>query len=130
MQIAEDLDHLLEPYTPEVQQLARTARDLVLELMPEVIEQVDFPAHLIGYGLDYTYKGMVCGIALYRYYINIMFAQGAHLPDPDGLLQGMGKRARHVKITAAGELANPALPDLLRLALQAVQAGYSSSPKK
>jgi hypothetical protein len=33
--------------------------------MPDAIEQLDPPAHLIGYGLDRTYKGLLCGITLH-----------------------------------------------------------------
>ena len=51
-----------------------------------------------GYGLDRTYKGLICGITLHTAHINLMFARGTELPDPEGLLVGNGKRARHVKI--------------------------------
>ena len=72
-----ELDAFLAPHPPAVQDLARRARALVLAIFPDAIEQLDPAERLIGYGFDRTYKGLVCGIALQRSYINLMFARGA-----------------------------------------------------
>ena len=114
-----ELDAFLAPYAPAVQNLARRARDLVLAIFPDAIEQLDPSARLIAYGFDRTYRGLVCGIALQRGYVNLMFARGAELPDPAGLLTGTGKRARHIKIQQPADLATPALQALLGAALAA-----------
>lgn len=113
-----ELDDFLTPYTPAVQDLALRARDLVLVVTPDAIEQFDPSARLIAYGFDHTYRGLVCGITLQRGYVNLMFARGAELPDPAGLLTGTGKRARHVKIQQPDDLATPALRALLDAALR------------
>ncbi len=118
-----DLDDFLTPYAPAVQDLARRARDLVLAVMPDAIEQFDPSARLIAYGFDRTYRGLVCGITLQKSYVNLMFARGAELPDPAGLLIGTGKRARHVKIQQLDDLASPELRALL---VAAVVAGQSA----
>jgi hypothetical protein len=114
-----ELDAFLVPYSPAVQDLARRARALVLEIFPDASEQFDPAARLIAYGFDRTYKGLVCGITLQRSYINLMFARGAELPDPAGLLIGTGKRARHVKIQRPEDLASPELAALLEAAVAA-----------
>jgi hypothetical protein len=113
-----ELEQFLAPYDPAIQALAVKLRALIGEVMPEAIEQLDPPAHLIGYGLDRTYKGLICGITLHKAHINLMFARGTELPDPQGLLVGTGKRARHVKIQQAADLENPAVGTLLRAALR------------
>jgi hypothetical protein len=112
-----EFDRFLAPFAPVVQGLARRARDLVLAAMPDAVEQFDPSERLIGYGFDRTYRGLVCGIALQRGYVNLMFARGAELPDPAGLLTGTGKRARHVKIQRPADLASPALAALLEAAI-------------
>jgi hypothetical protein len=86
--------------------------------MPAAIEQLDTSAHLIGYGLDHTYKGIICGITLHKAHINLMFARGTELPDPEGLLVGTGKRARHVTIQQEADLDGPGVRTLLVAALQ------------
>ena len=108
----------LANYQPEVQTLAREARTLILELMPNTIELIDPSANLIAYGLDRGYKGLICGITLFKTYVNIMLAQGASLPDPHGLLKGTGKLARHIKVTQTTDLTSPAIRALLEAAYQ------------
>jgi hypothetical protein len=115
--MSSELEQFLTPYSLMVQALALKLRGLIREVMPDAIEQLDPPAHLIGYGLDRTYKGLICGITLHKAHINLMFARGTELPDPEGLLVGTGKRARHVTIRQEAELENPAIRMLLRAAL-------------
>src|SRR5918911_4791948 len=111
--MSSELDQFLTPYNPVIQQLALKLRALIREVMPDTIEQLDAPAHLIGYGLDRTYKGLICGITLHKAHINLMFARGTDLPDPEGLLVGTGKRARHVTIRQEAEVENPGIRTLL-----------------
>ena len=112
------LEQFLAPYDPVIQELTLKLRTLIRTVMPEAIEQLDVPAHLIGYGVNRTYKGLICGITLHKAHINLMFARGTELPDPEGLLVGTGKRARHVKIQQAADLESPAVRTLLSAALR------------
>jgi hypothetical protein len=113
-----ELEQFLAPYTPEVRELTWKLRTVIREVMPEAIEQLDPSAHLIGYGVDRTYKGLICGITLHKAHINLMFARGTELPDPDRLLIGTGKRARHIAIQQAADLEKPAVRALLVAALE------------
>jgi hypothetical protein len=116
--MSSELEQFLTPYSPMMQELALKLRTLICEVMPDTIEQLDTPAHLIGYGLDRTYKGLICGITLHKAHINLMFARGTELPDPEGLLVGTGKRARHVTIQQEADLERPGVRRLLVAALQ------------
>jgi hypothetical protein len=116
--MTEDLDAMLAPSRPEVRELALGLRALVQGLFPEAIEQLDQPARLIGYGFDRSYKGLVCAIALQSTYVNLMFARGAELTDPDRLLVGTGKRARHVKIRRPEDIGMPAVQVLIEHAIR------------
>ena len=112
------LELFLMNYSDTVRELARSARALILTVMPKTVEQLDPSANLIAYGLDHSYKGLICGITLHKAYINIMFAQGASLPDPQGLLQGTGKLARHVHVERLADLEAPGIRDLVETAFQ------------
>jgi hypothetical protein len=116
--VSSEIEQFLVSYAPGVRDLAWQLRAVIREVMPEAIEQLDPPAHLIGYGVDRTYKGLICGITLHRAHINLMFARGTELPDPEHLLAGTGKRARHVKIQQAAEVLNPVVRALLLAALR------------
>ncbi len=38
------------------------------------------------------------GIMPYKKYVSVIFDRGAELPDPDKILEGKGKKMRHIKI--------------------------------
>ncbi len=110
------LDRFLEPFTLPVRQAALAVREIVLDVMPGTIEQLDAPAKLIGYGTDRTYRGTICAITLHKVHINLMFARGVDLPDPHHLLTGTGKKARHVKIIPDRPIEEKAIHALLQAA--------------
>ena len=49
-------------------------------------------------------------------HVNIGFFHGADLPDPAGILQGTGKRMRHVKLRPGKEPDSDALNDVIEAA--------------
>jgi len=110
-------DSFKGPFLPLVRELVQAARALILEVMPNAIEQVDPSANLIGYGTDRTDKSLICGIVVYKTFINLMFARGAELPDPDHLLWGTGKQTRHVRIQFVEDLYFPGVSHLLESAV-------------
>jgi len=107
----------LASYSPEVRDLALKARELILEVIPNALEQVDPPSKIIAYRVGLKMADIICVIAPYKSYVNLMFSRGTELPDPKGLLVGTGKRARHVKITSDRDLDAPALRALLEAAV-------------
>lgn len=109
----------LSQYSADVQQLVQHARDLVLQAFPGIQEEVDAPSRLLAYGFGRRMKDMVCVIMPVKNGLNLGFYQGVDLPDPAGLLQGTGKRHRHVRIHTPAELQAPAVQALLDQALQA-----------
>jgi hypothetical protein len=114
----DDLNRFLADYPEEVKTLSLKVRGLVLEVFPAAIEQVDPPSRIIGYGVDRTYRGMVCAIAPQRGYVNLMFAKGTELTDTEQLLEGTGKRARHVKIRQLEDVERKGLRALLEEAVE------------
>jgi hypothetical protein len=112
--ISIELEDFLEDYKPEVRNLALQLRDLIYEVDADVIQQIDKPAHLLAYGYAKTYTHLMCVIILYKDYVNLGFPRGIDLPDPEGLLEGTGKRARHVKITDLEQIEAPEVAALIQ----------------
>lgn len=52
-------------------------------------------------------------VAAYRAHVNVGFFQGASLPDPSRLLEGSGKRMRHVKVKPEQPFPEAALSKLI-----------------
>ena len=55
-------------------------------------------------------------------HVNVGFYRGAELPDPAGLLQGTGKRMRHVRLPAGEEIDEAALEALIAAAYADMKA--------
>ena len=52
----------------------------------------------------------------FKEHVNVGFFSGAGLPDPAGLLEGTGKRGRHVKLRPGREVDAAALEELIQAA--------------
>ena len=115
------VEGFLKSYNPEVRQLVLKTRALVLEVIPQAIEQVDPPSKIIAYGFGLKYADLICAIAPYKTYVNLIFSQGTQLPDPHGLLTGTGKRARHVKINTVADIESSGVRALLDAAVDRMQ---------
>jgi len=89
-----------------------------LEIFPTAIEQIDPKSGIIAYGYDSTYKSLVFAIAPHMKHVNLMLSKGTNLSDPDRLLVGTGKQARHIKFKSEEETENPAVRRLLKDALK------------
>jgi hypothetical protein len=110
---------LLSDYTPEVRALALQLRDLVRQLIPDAVEEVDLKDRLLGFTFKpRTYKGLILAIAPQRSYVNVMFSKGVELLEIDsaGLLEGTGKVARHVKVRTEDRVRDPGLRTLIQAA--------------
>jgi hypothetical protein len=115
-----DLELFLSTYAPDVQALAHRTRDLILEVMPNAVELVDPPSRIIAYGFGTRYIDLVCAISPNKTYVNLIFNQGAALPDPQHLLEGTGKRARHIKIAGVERLTDPGARQMIATAWDAM----------
>jgi hypothetical protein len=113
---SDEVAALLEPYDAPIVALTGRLRDFLKEAMPDAIEEPDTSAKLIGYTFrPGTYKGLVAAIAPQKSYVNLMFSKGTELLEADktGLLEGSGKKARHIKVHDEGRLADPAVRGLV-----------------
>ena len=61
-------------------------------------------------------------VNLFTSHVNVGFFQGAALPDPERLLQGTGKRMRHVKLRPGTEMDAAALRRLIEAAYSDMKA--------
>lgn len=112
-----EINAFLADYAPGIQKIVRRARVLIFAVAPNVIEQIDDSANLLGYGYAATYRDTLCVLMPMKAGVNFGFPRGAEMPDPARLLQGTGKRARHVKLTDGAQINDPELRSLLELAV-------------
>jgi hypothetical protein len=60
-------------------------------------------------------------------HVNVGFFFGAMLPDPSALLQGVGKRMRHVKLRWGEPVNEPALSELIAAAYRDIRVRLKSA---
>lgn len=110
----------LEPFDRPVRELSLATRDLVLEEMAPCVEPMydAYNAVALGYGSSERLKDGVCHLAIYAGHVNIGFNHGAELDNKKGLLQGTGRRVRHITIKTPADLQNPAVRGCLRAAYE------------
>lgn len=96
------LKKFLEPFDPEVRDLALKLRCLVLEEMAPCYENIYDAYSAVAIGYDGIFH-----IAVYSKHVNLGFNEGATLEDPKGILKGDGTRIRHITIKNVGDLQRP-----------------------
>lgn len=122
-------DQLASEYSPEVRALARRTRAFVRTLLPKADERVDSSGPYVSYGHGPGYKGIVCYMTIGRGGVKLGVAEGASIADPRRLLQGSGKRHRHVPLRRVDDLARPGLRELVRAAEAAWHERQSAAAK-
>ena len=112
-----DLDALLERHAPEVREVFHALRALARELMPDATEQLDLPDRLLAFGFGppggMRLRDFAVALIPHTAHVNVQLADGALLDDPSGIVEGTGKRIRHVKCRSLVDVSRPALRALL-----------------
>lgn len=112
-------EDILAVATPELRPLCKSLRKLIASLHPGFIETV-WPKHKIasfGFGPKKMTEHYVY-IAVQNSHVNLGFYRGASLPDPRCLLEGAGKKLRHVKLCSVSAANDVAITALLRQAIK------------
>jgi len=102
-------------------------REVILSIDPNACEVIRLGEKSATYGVGpkkmsdgYTY------ILPHNSWVNLGFFRGVDLPDPHSLLEGTGKKLRHIKIRSLEDTKNPMIHALIEAALaertQAVSA--------
>ncbi len=108
------MKEFLSNYSEEVRRISDDLRKMARSAMPGAHEFLYYDA--INYSLSDSPLGRICYISPMEKHVTIGFLFGARLDDPRHLLEGSGKRARHVKIRTLEEGKNPALKELVKAA--------------
>jgi hypothetical protein len=111
--IPADVEKLMAEHDPDIQAIERRLRQVILEAMPDARETVDWGNHLLAYSLGERMRDLAFAIIAHKAHVNLQLADGADLADPDGLVEGTGKRIRHVKCRSVEDCERPALRRLI-----------------
>ncbi len=104
-----DVERLLAEHPSGIQAIERALRALVRAELPDGVERVDFGNKLLAFGLSDRMRDLLFAIIAHAEHVNLQLADGVDLPDPEGLVEGTGKRIRHVKVRSLADVERPAL---------------------
>ena len=105
------IDAWLAAHDPELGAIARYWFEQVRRCGDDVLELMhDGQATACVEDAAFAYVGV------YRAHVNVGFFHGAELPDPARLLEGTGRRMRHVKVRPGADPSDPALIALIEAA--------------
>jgi hypothetical protein len=114
-------DRHLDATAPAVADIARALRLTVLAAFPDAVETFDQADGLLAIGRGRSMRDFLFAIIPHKAHVNLQLADGADLPDPDGRIEGTGKRIRHVKVRSGED----ARSDWIRRAIDA-QLAYGT----
>jgi len=104
MTMKHEFDILLEDVEPKLRPICKELRAIVQELHPECVELIWPKQRIASFGVGpkkmsehYVY------VAPQTKHVNLGLYHGVSMVDPVGLLEGTGKRLRHVKIRSLAD---------------------------
>lgn len=106
------VDQYIEQLPETIQELAKELRKLVFELSSSMKEEIKWSKP------SYSHNGLVCYMQTAKTHINFGFYQGAKLDDRDGLLEGEGKKMRHIRMRKVQEIQAEPLKNLIWEAIE------------
>lgn len=114
------LERFIDRYDPRVAGVARQAVAALRRRLPgaNLLVYDNYNALAIGFASGHTASSIVLSVALYPRWASLFFAQGAALPDPQGLLEGSGNRMRHIVLDEARHPGEPSVAALIDAAVE------------
>jgi hypothetical protein len=105
---------LLLTHSVEVQGAARALEAMIRDELPDVVVDFDPGNALLAFGRSMKMRDLLFALIPHAAWVNLQLAAGALLPNPDGLIEGTGKRIRHVKVRSAAAVADPKVRSIVR----------------
>jgi hypothetical protein len=113
------LDAFLALYSRETRENVLCLRKVLFAVFPNAAEQIDAKAGTITYSLTTKNTCLpVFVVVPHMKHVNLIFTQGAQIPDPQHLLNGSGKLVRHFKMRSESQTEDHAFRQLLQDALK------------
>jgi hypothetical protein len=109
-----NIENFLNSYGTKVQAHIHELRKLIAKTIPGIKEELDLSARIIGCGFGPGYQETICTIIPSKKALKVGFFRGTELPDPKGLLQGLGKVHKYVEIRSEGDIRSAPFNTLLK----------------
>lgn len=92
------VEQFIRNASPTVRPVLQDLRELVRQAIPDAKEEIKWGRPV------YSLNHIVCYLAAAGDHANLGFYRGIELEDPKGLLEGEGKKLRHIKVYRTEEI--------------------------
>jgi hypothetical protein len=120
--MTDEVAEVLAGYEPEKRALAERARQIIRSIVPDAEEEAIDVWQAIAFACGSGMKIQFCSIAPYKEVLKLNFNRGGELPDPAGLLEGVAKRERFVRLEKAEDLERDTVTALIQAAADMARA--------
>jgi hypothetical protein len=119
MDPARQLESFIAKYSPEIAAQAKAVLEKMRKRYPAALELVydNYNALAIGFCPSERASEAIFSIAIYSKWVSLFFLQAHGLPDPDKLLKGSGRVAKHIVLPTPAMLDEPAVKTLMKEAV-------------
>jgi hypothetical protein len=114
-----ELLEFLYGYDPAIQSLALGLRKVIHEEMAPCHERIFAMRSKVVLWYSATERVIadgICGISVMLRHVTLVFTRGTELHDPTRILEGTGKKMRHVRLKRLSDLDRPEIRLFLRRA--------------
>lgn len=102
------------------QRLGRPLGPIVLAAASSIDKHVPHATQTVKWGWPcWVGNGLIVSLCVMKRQVNMQFFRGAHLADPDKVLEGTGKDLRHIKLRKAADARAPCVRAILKEACTA-----------
>jgi len=111
-------DALIENASDSIAELATYVRNLIIEHHPDTVEVPRLGEKTAAYGFgEKKMSEAYAFLSVHKQHINLGFYHADAIDDPTNILEGNGKRIRHIKIRTQADADNPAVTALLKASI-------------
>jgi hypothetical protein len=125
----QQLASFIAKFNPEVASVVQSTLTAMRKRYPTAIELVydNYNALAIGFGPTERPSEAIFSIAVFPRWVSLFFLQANGLPDPDKILRGSGRVARHIRLPSAATLDELSVKNMMREA--AARAAIPFAPR-
>ena len=122
------LETFIDKFSREIAARTRIEVQRMRELLPVAIELVydNYNALAIGFGPSEKASEVIFSLAVYPRWVTLFFLQGTKIADPENLLCGSGKQARHIRLLDPDLLLSANVRSLMQHALEKARVPLSA----
>ncbi|RDW17358.1 hypothetical protein CWR48_14265 [Oceanobacillus arenosus] len=95
---SEEVDQLINTLPADIQEITICLRNLIFAASENLTEEIKWGKP------SYSMNGNVCYLQPSKKHVNLGFYLGTNLKDEESLLEGTGKKMRHIRITKLEEI--------------------------